>query len=349
MIWLSLCRLTNVLILLAVVIASMAFSPHVVAGDPVTLRMITWMPARLMPYTILQEWADEIRKASGGSLTVSIDPKPTTKAPQQYDLIKAGKGDLAFIIPAYTADRFPMLLAAELPFLSPNVEDGSQALWEWYSAHIGDKEFGPVKLLTLWLPGAGVLHSKREIKTLEDIKGLKIRVPGGTSYDVAKALGGIPVALPSTKQMESLQQGVTEATITGWNAVKNFRLETVLKYHLEAPKGSLYTAPLIVGINREKFASLSPAHQAVLEKLGGAFGAVFLSKRWNAVTREARAAIKAQGNVIQVADQTEYARWREQLAPLEAQWVSTANAKGYDGAALLKDLKATMKKYADRS
>ena len=344
----TLCRLLRSPIhLTTILLVGLVFLPSTALGDNVTLRMITWLPLKVPPYPMLQAWADDIHNASSGTLTIAFDPKPSAPPTKQYELVQNGEADLAFFLPTYNPDRFPMLRVAELPLLSAHTVTDSQALWEWYTKHIGEKEFGAVKLLTLWLPSTGILHSQRAVQTLEDMKGLKIRVPGGSIVEMAKTLDSVPVSLPLTKLAESLKQGTADATLTGWLPLKLFRLQSVLKYHLEPPEGCLFTVPFVVGINRDKFASLEPAHQEVLEKFGGPYGAAFLARELSAVAGKIRQEIKSQeGHVTHVLDANELARWREKFAPLEAQWVEQANSKGYDGAALLEELKATMKRYA---
>ena len=343
-------RLTSIPVLLVLLVAGVALLPHTASADSTTLRMVTWLPSKAGTYRILQAWADEVNKISGGTLTIAIDPKPTSRAAQQYDLVKKGEADLAWHIPTYNAEQFPLLLAAELPFLSVHPVADSQALWEWYTTHIGDKEFGAVKALTLWLPGPAQLHSTREIKTMDDLKGMKLRVPGGIGAAIVKSIGSDPVAQPMTELSKLLQEGAVEGSLTGWQPLKVFRLESVLKYHLEAPEGALYTTPFALVINRDKFESLSPEHQAVLEKLGGAHAAAFITKRSEAGRLKMRKEIEARpGHVTHVIDAAELDRWRKKLAPLEAKWVERANANGYDGAALLKSLKATLKQRADKS
>ncbi|ETX08203.1 TRAP transporter substrate-binding protein [Candidatus Entotheonella palauensis] len=338
-------RLTRILALLVWLMASAVCLPLSALADT-TLKMVTWLPSQAGPYRLLQAWADEVHKASGGTLTIAIAPKPTSRPTQQYELVKTGEADLAWHIPTYNAKQFPMLLAAELPFLSADAVTDSQALWEWYTTHIGDKEYGAAKVLTLWLPGPAQLHSTREIKTIDDLKGMKIRVPGGLGAAMAKAIGCVPVSQPMTKLANMLQEGAIEGSLTGWRPVKRYGLESVLKYHLEAPEGALYTTPLALLINRDQFNRLSLEHQAVLEKLSGAHAAAFLSKRSEVGRLKVRQEVEAVPGQVTHVIGAELARWQKQLAPLEAQWVNMANAKGYDGAALLKALKDTIKKYA---
>ena len=102
------------------------------------------------------------------------------------------------------------------------------------------EEFKGAKLVAPFVHGPGLLHSKKEIKTLEDLKGVKIRVGGGGVL-IAKSLGAVPVAMSAPKAHESLQRGTTDAAFFPYEAVHGFKLAKLVKYHLEIPGGLYYS------------------------------------------------------------------------------------------------------------
>ncbi|GIX49278.1 MAG: C4-dicarboxylate ABC transporter [Candidatus Tectimicrobiota bacterium] len=310
-----------------------------------TLRMANWVPPVHHMTQTLENWAAEVRKASGGTLDVEILKAPLAKPPGQYDLARNGVVDLAWGVPAYTPGRFPVIRLLELPFLSPNAELGSLALWHWYERNgLIDKEFGDTKLIALWVHGPGVLHTKTPVSTLADLQGMKLRVGGG-GVALAAKLGAVPVALPATEAHESLQRGITSGTLFPWEAIKGFRLAELVRYHLEVP-GGLYTTPFYLVMNRRSWDSLSPAQQEALRKVGGAWGSRFIGKHWDMADLAGKQLAQANGNTIRTIDAAELARWRQRLQPLFDEWVAQINKAGYDGQALLADLEAAMREYA---
>ncbi len=321
-----------------------ALQPEPAAAQTVKLRMATWLPAVHHLPKSLQAWADEVANASGGSLVIEIDKAPIAKPPGQYDLVKKAIADMAYPVLAYTPGRFHVLRATELPFLSPSAEVGSQAAWDWYARNVGEKEFKDVKLITLWIHGPGILHTKTQVKTLADLDGLKLRVGGG-GVAMSEALGAVPVAMSATKAHESLQRGTTDGTMFPWEAIAGFRLTDLVKYHLEIP-GGLYATPFALVMNRKKFESLSAAHQAVLTKMGGINGAKFIGARWDEADKRGREGAVANGNTIASLGGAELENWRNKIQFMNSDWVKKADDQGWDGAALLADLRATMKKFA---
>lgn len=172
-----------------------------------------------------------------------------------------------------------------------------------------------------WLPcGCTAPQTKEEVKTLEGLAGVKLRV-GGVA--MSRALGAVPIAMSATKAHESLQRGTTDGALFPWEAIFGFLI-----------------------MNQAKFGSRSAAHQAVLDKVGGLAGAKFIGKRWDEADDKGREIARADGNTIQIIAADELERWRAKIAFMDAEWIAKVGAQGHDGAALPDDLRATMKTYS---
>ena len=315
-------------------------------AQDVTLRMSTWLPGghHLVADT-LPTWIAAIEEASGGTLTIAIDPAPIAAPPGQYDVVRDGAADLSYHVMGYTPGPFEIVRGVELPFLSPNAEIGSQATYDWYDRNIGfDKEFKEVKVITLMVHGPGAVHSREPITSLEDIAGVKLRVGGG-GVRMSEALGATPVAMPAPAAYEAIQKGVADGALFPFEAVKGFRLGELIDYHLEIP-GGLYTTPFAIMMNRDKFNSLSPEHQKVLSDLGGIAGAKILGAGWDRADAAGKEFALANNGTINQLSGAELARWAETIEFMNANWIATADAAGLDGAALLEDLRETIARYA---
>ena len=222
-----------------VVGALVAFGVGPAAAQKQTLKMAYWAgPSHHMVQT-LEAWAKTVTEASGGNLTIEIDKAPLAKPDGQYDIVKNGVRDLAWHVPGYTIGRFDLFQAPELPFLCPSSTVCSPVLWKWYAKHgLAAKEFTDATLVTAFTTGPFHIHLAKPARTLEEIRALKIRV-AGASVPVAKALGWSVATLPATEAYESLQRGVVDGTVFPWEAVNSFRLNELVKFHLEIPGGLL--------------------------------------------------------------------------------------------------------------
>ncbi len=307
-----------------------------------TLRMAYWAgPAHHMVKT-QEAWIKTIEQASGGNLTVEVDKAALAKPDGQYDLVKNGVRDMVWHVAAYTRGRFDMLSAGEIPFLCPNATICSQALSTWYAKHgLADKEFTDTKLLNVFVHGPGTIHTLKPVKTLEEIKGIKIRA-GGAGVPIAQALGMSVVAMPATEAHEALSRGTVDGVLFPWEAIDSFRLAELTKSHLEVP-GGLYTATFVIIVNKDAFAKLTPGNQAALMKASGEAGSALFGKAWDAADTAGRENAKKRGNTIQTLAPAELERWKPMLKFVRDEWLKKAKEKGLDGEALLRDLEATIK------
>ena len=244
-------------------------------------EIANWVPSVHHMTNTLAEWPPRRRRHPAGRLTLTVDKTALAKPPGQYDLAVNGIRDVAWGVPAYTPGRFVALRLWEMPFLSPSAELGSQAAWMWYEKNgLAAKEFADTHLLTVWVHGPGILHTKKRIATLEDLKGVKLRVGGGGIF-LAKQLGAVPVAMPATKAHESLLRGITAGAFFPVRGDQGgFRLEKLVTHHLLVP-GGLYTVPFFLTMNKKKWASLSRNAQDALNKAGGRAGAKLIGKHWD--------------------------------------------------------------------
>jgi TRAP-type C4-dicarboxylate transport system substrate-binding protein len=330
------------LFLVVIVLVAMIHSSTVVA-DTVSLRMATWVPPMHHLHRTFTEWVAQIERASGGSLKIFLDEAPLATPPGQYDLVKNGLADLAFHVLGYTPERFGVVRGVELPFMSPNAEIGSRALWDWYTRNVGNQEFKDVKVVTLFVHGPGILHTNKQVKTLEDLAGMKLRVGGG-GVAIARALGAVPVAMTAIKAHQALMRGTTEGTLFPWEAIASYRLTGLAPYHLEIP-GGLYTTAFAVVMNKARYESLSPEHKALIDRFGDSYGAAFIGRHWDEADRESREEAMANGETVHTLAPAELERWRARVAFMAGEWTSRMNERGVDGAALLDELRAAMTKF----
>jgi len=225
-------------------------------------------------------WIKNIQTESKGNLTIEVDKAAIGSPPAQYDLVRDGVRDMVWFVPGYTAGRFPLFQVAELPFICPNAATCAPALWEWYSKHkLVDREFTDTRLVVAFVHGPGTLHARKPIRTMDELKGKKIRV-GGSGVPIAKALGAAVVAMPATDAYDALQRGTVDGVMFPWEAMTSFRLNEMAVYHLEIP-GGMYSSSFGININPKSLDGLNAANRAALMKVGGLDGSKHFGKYWD--------------------------------------------------------------------
>ena len=259
----------------------------------------------------------------------------------RFDLAVNGVRDMIMHVAAYTPGRFVFYRMAEIPFATKNSATGSVGFAKWYAKHGFEKEeFKGAKLMAAFVHGPGLLHSKKEIKTLEDLRGVKIRVGGGGVL-IAKSLGAVPVAMSATKAHESLQRGTTDAAFFPYEAVHGFKLAKLVKFHLEIP-GGLYTTPFMVAMSGKTWNGLSADAKRAIDKAGGAAGAKLIGARWDAADAVGKSDANKVGNKINIISSAEKSKWAKAIQIINDNWIKKANSKGKDGKALIADLRKMM-------
>jgi len=284
-------------------------------------------------------FAKEVEKRTNGKVQITAFPGGTlTKAPQCYDGVVKGISDMGNSCFAYTRGRFPVMAAVDLPMGYKNGLQASRVANGFANA-INPKELQDVKLLYVHAHGPGLLHTKRPVRKLEDLRGMKIRATG-LSAKVVKALGGVPVAMPQGGTYEALQKGVVEGTFSPIEVLKGWKQGEVIKYTTECFSVG-YTTAMFVVMNRNKWNSLPADVKKVFEEVSSEWVDVH-GKAWNTTDKAGRDFTLSLGNKIIPLSDAESARWRKAVEPVINDYMS----KTPNGAAYVKEVKKLMAQYA---
>ncbi|MBN2059528.1 MAG: TRAP transporter substrate-binding protein [Deltaproteobacteria bacterium] len=224
----------------------------------------------------LAPWAKQVEEATNGQVKIKIYASQTlTKGPDTWNAVKSGVADLGWCFHGYWPGMTPLADVISLPALPfKRAEKGSEALWKLYEKFPSiQKEFSDNQVLHLWTSEPYMLiTSKKWVKTVEDLKGLKIRMTGGPPTDMVKALGGVPLLLPMPDNYLSLQKGVIDGMGVPWEAMHAFRLYEVVKYYTETPFPAVYFS---CSMNKGKWGSISKEIQDAIMSVSGLKGSMF--------------------------------------------------------------------------
>lgn len=288
-------------------------------------------------------WAEEIEKRSDGRIKIAVFPGGTlTKANQCYDGVVKGISDIGMSCFAYTRGRFPVMAAVDLPHGYPDGSVATRVATEFYKS-MSPKELNDVKVLYIHGHGPGLLHTKKPVRTLEDIKGMKIRSTG-LSAQVVKALGGAAVAMPQGDTYEALQKGVVEGTFTPIETLKGWRQAEVVKYTTECT-GVGYTTAMFVVMNPEKWNALPKNLQKIIEEVSEEWVDVH-GETWDIGDDEGRAYTLSQGNEIIALSEEENKRWTEAVGPIIEDYINATEERGLPGKKAVAQVKDLLAKYS---
>ena len=307
------------------------------AQDTRTLRFHT-MVSRDASLTVgvIDPWIKRIEEAAGGTVKIEIYPlmqlggSPTSL----FDQVKDGAVDFTQTVVGYSPGRFPKTETLELPFLVTNAEQTSVAAQRFVNENSLD-EFAEVKLICVNTHGPGLLHTKRPIEKLEDLKGMKIRAGSPVVHDLLRNLGAEPIPIPVPQMAEALTTGVIEGATFPWDLTPQLRLSELVRNHTSfSGAHGLYTLVFIVPMNLAAYESLPDEAKAAFDAESSIELARQMGKASDASDIAARKIAEDLGNNLIVLDETETARWVEAAQPTIEGWYAAREAQGIDGQAL---------------
>jgi TRAP-type C4-dicarboxylate transport system substrate-binding protein len=294
-------------------------------------------------------WCDKIGKESGGRLKCQIYPAMQLGGtpPQLFDQARDGVADIVWTVPTYQAGRFIKSEVFELPFMARSAEVGSPAFWEYVQKNSLD-EFKGTKLLAAHLHDGSLLHfAGKDVKTMDDLKGLKVRGPTRIGSKFLAALGAAPVQMPLPQVPESISKSVIDGAMVPWEGVPPIKLQEIAKFHLDNAPGAprMSNTIFVVAMNQAKYDGLPPDLKRVIDANSGLETSKMIGKAFDGTTEPARKLAAAAGGTFNTLTPAEYDRWFKATEGVTKEWIGEANAKGANGAALLDDAKALIKKY----
>ncbi len=328
-------------------------APAIVTGAAaqavVTLKLHHFLPPVSNGHTkMLAPWAKKVEEDSQGKIKIDIFPSMQLGGtpPQLYDQARDGVADIVWTLPGSTPGRFPTTEVFELPFIC--AEKGlvnARAAQEFANTHLKD-EVKDIKLLSYWAHDGGHIHANKQVKTMEDLKGLKIRNPTRLAGEALKALGAVSVGMPVPQVPESLAQRVIDGAVIPWEVVPAVKVQELVKFHTEI-KGSptLYAASFFLAMNKAKYDSMPADLQAVIDKNSGMAFAELAGNMWDTEAVRIRDMVEKRGNTITVLADDEKARWIKATEPVYGAWFEQMKARNIDGPKLVEAARALVAKH----
>ena len=331
------------LALAALVAGAVAALP---ASAQTTLTYSSWVPPSHHLSVWQVNWANTVEKATSGRVKFQLLPKHPSAPQGTFDAVRDGLMDLSYVTASYTPARHVLPLMPELPGAGETAEINSVAYSRIHWKHFHKVgEYNGVKLLAVWTHGPGQMFTKKPVKNINDLQGLKIRTGGGVAEKVAKALGTSAFVKPAPESYELLKSGVADGVFFPLESVVSFKLDTVLEQATLFP-GGMYSSAFGFFMNQDKWNKLSKQDQAIIEKHSFEYAARSNGKSWDTADQKGLAALKSAKVKIVNADKALLGEVRTRSDRIIEDWIAKANAKGVDAPAVLAEFRAELKKVA---
>lgn len=295
--------------------------------EVIKLKAANYLPVT-HPMSVLSGWfCEEVKKRTNGRLEITYYPGGTLLSPvKMYDGVLTGIADIGFSHIQYTRGRFPVTEVFDLPLGFPSGWANTMVVTDFYNK-FKPKEWDDVQILYLTTSGPIILQTiKKPVKTLEDLKGLKIRAVGQMT-DIIKLLGGLPVPLPMGDVYDALRRAVIDGVTVDLSTLKFWKFAEVTKYvTADWQLGTGITFYWVM--SKSKWNALPPDIQKIVLEVASETrdkqGAL-----WDQMDIEARDLFLSKGGQIIELTDTEAARWIKAVEPVIGEYKKTMVSKGY--------------------
>lgn len=310
------------------------------------LRYSNWLPPTHALFTeVITPWAEDVERVTEGRVRVEFLPKVVGSVPNQFEVIRDGLADVAFIIDGYSVGRFNLGGIIELPFLGNDVEALSVAYWSIYKDHLeAFGEYEGVVPIAKSATGPSTLTMKSvHPDSIADLEGLKLRVATATATRIARQLGVVPVSKPISEMYELLSTGVVDGMFAPAESIVSFDLARSIEYIVHVDGGLTNTGTSII-MNADTLSALSDADQEAFWTVSGEHLSARMGAVLNVQDRKGVEELEAADHTYIAASQSFEAELRAQLAPIENEWIDEAATIGLaDPAAVLAEFRARVR------
>ena len=195
------------------------------------IRFSTWhVPVGYEVKTVWVPMLEELKKKSKDRISFNMFAGGALgKGPEHFDIVAKGLSDMGYFTATWTPGRFPLTDVLSLA----TWVDGKDIATEIGNAmfkRVLHQEFPDVKMVELNGCIQAFLWTKKPVKTLEDVKGLRVRSPGGHQTNYIKALGAEPIFMPLGDVYLAMETGTIDGIVTCPPLVLSFKLHEVAKH-----------------------------------------------------------------------------------------------------------------------
>jgi len=303
------------------------------AEKPYVLRVSSFVSAiHHINRNMFEPFIKEVETESKGKIKCEFYvAEALGKAKDHADLAKTGIADVVFIVQSYTPGRFSLSTVTELPFTFPNSTEASEATWKLYKSHLY-KQYTDFHVLFLGNTSGYVIGSRTTpLRTLQEMKGVKIRTSGGYITKSFEALGITPVPMPGVEIYTSVERGLIEGYVGPYASLPGYRLEEVTKFITELNLGNLCIAMLM---NKNTYEKLPDALKKVVNK-AGEHARRNISASYDSEDGKAKEMMMKKGIEVIVPSQGEMKRIYAAGMKVWKQWVQEMEDKGLPGRAVM--------------
>jgi len=302
-------------VLLVLVSVLMLATVAVFAQKPITLRLGETHPADYPTTKGDYEFARLVKERSGGRITVEVyHSKQLGEEKAVIEQVQLGAIDFTRVSLSVMASFVRDLDALQLPYLYRDADH----MWKVLTGPIGAELFQklePANFVGMcWYDGGSRnFYTKKQVKTVGDLKGMKIRVQQSPlMVGMVEGLGAVATPLDYGQVYSALQTGVVDGAENNWPSYLTTSHFEVARYFITDEHTRV---PEIMVASKRVFDKLPKADQELLKKAAWDSMPVQI-KLWTDYEKVAEKAVRDKGSVITQVSPEEKAKFMAAMQPL---------------------------------
>ena len=259
--------------------------PLAASAAPVELKLSFFASEKSGTYRYgVKPFVDAVNAEGKGLVAIKVYPDGALgkAVAEQPGLVLDDVADIAWVVPGQTPYRFPDNQAIEFPGLFQDVREGTLT----YTRLIAAKALRGYEgffVIGAYTGAPQIIHSRKSTASLADFKGQKMRANNQVEAEALNCLGAIPTVMPASRLADGLARGAIDAVVMSPGGLFQFGMARSAANHYLLNMG---VAPLVVLMNRKKFASLPEAAQALIRKYSGERAAAIWIKAFNTIEQD---------------------------------------------------------------
>jgi TRAP-type C4-dicarboxylate transport system substrate-binding protein len=326
---------------MSVIGVSFLTTPAFSQVKPIELTYAQFQPALHFNNMLSESYAKEIEKRTNGRVKITVFSGGTLIAGDKtYSGIITGIADMGMSCMAYTRGKFPLSEVIDLP-LGYKTGAAATKLINIFYEKFKPKEYNETEVMYFMAHSPGILHSKKPIYKLEDLKGQKIR-SSGLATNIVRHLGGVAVGMTMGDTYDALSRGVVDGTVAPQESAKGWRWGEVVNASTQ-DFGAAYSTGFFVVMNKQKWNSLPPDIQKIFREVNKEW-ADKNGAAWDKYDKESSAWMISQGKKIITLSPEENARFAAAVKPMLGEYVERMKKLGLPGKEALDFCLVELKK-----
>ncbi|HLT79252.1 MAG TPA: TRAP transporter substrate-binding protein DctP [Ferrovibrio sp.] len=216
-------------------IGTLLMTPIAAAQGKIKIKLADSFPAgHFTTVHATQPFMEKVKAKTNGAVEFEYFPaEQLGKAKDMLQLLQSGLTDIAYVAPPYITEKLPLSAVATLPGGAPDACSASLAYEKLaIDGLLYQNEFKPNRVKPLYVivtPPYALLTKTREVTSLEQAKGLKVRGAGAPVEAAMKSVGLVPVRISAPETHESLMRGTIDGVMFPLTNVKSYDLQGLLR------------------------------------------------------------------------------------------------------------------------